>query len=105
MKPGLLCINASWKIDFDRVLILSDMQCYSSLSGPHSLAEEWIRYRREVNPQAVLYSLDLAGYGALQFPEFDAGVVQLAGWSDRVLDLISAIEKGGNVVDLIESDY
>lgn len=90
---------------FERVLVFSDMQCYDSHWGGHSLAEEWQRYRREINPKAVLYSVDLAGYGRLQFPENESGVVQLAGWSDRLLDLISAFENGQNAVNLIEAQY
>lgn len=90
---------------FDRVLIFSDMQCYNTYGGQQSLAEQWIRYRKEVNPKAMLYSVDLAGYGTLQFPQDDTGVVQLAGWSDRVLDLIGAYEDRRSVVDLIQEKY
>lgn len=90
---------------FDRVLIFSDMQCYNSYGGQQSLAEEWILYRKEVNPKAVLYSVDLAGYGTLQFPQGDQGVVQLAGWSDRVLDLISAYEDRQGVVDVLKDKF
>lgn len=90
---------------FDRVLLFSDMQCYDSGWGSHSLAEEWQRYRREINPNALLYSVDLAGYGILQFPESNSGVVQLAGWSDRVLDLITAYENGQSAVQMIEAQY
>ncbi len=93
---------------FDRVLIFSDMQCYNSTGGQQSLAEQWIRYRQEVNPKALLYSVDLAGYGTLQFPESsptDHGVVQLAGWSERVLDLIGAYENRQTAIELIGSQY
>ena len=91
---------------FDRVLIFSDMQCYSTQGyGQQSLAEEWIRYRKEVNPQALLYSVDLAGYGTLQFPQGDSGVVQLAGWSERVLDLVSAFEGRQSAVEMIKEKY
>jgi len=94
------------KLVFDRVLIFSDMQCYSTHGyGMQSLAEEWIRYRKEVNPKAVLYSVDLAGYGTLQFPQDDSGVVQLAGWSERVLDLVSAFEGRQSAVDMIKEKY
>lgn len=94
---------------FDRVLIFSDMQCYDSHGGGHqSLAEQWVRYRKEVNPKALLYSVDLAGYGTLQFPETakgNNGVVQLAGWSERVLDLIDAYENRQSAVELIANRF
>lgn len=90
---------------FERVLIFSDMQCYDSAWGARSLAEEWLRYRREVNPKALLYSVDLAGYGSLQFPQLENGVVQLAGWSERVLDLVTALENRQSALELIQSQY
>lgn len=89
---------------FDRVLIFSDMQCYSHY-GSQSLAEEWLRYRREINPRALLYSVDLVGYGSLQFPQGQEGVVQLAGWSERVLELVSAVEDRVSVLERIREQY
>jgi 60 kDa SS-A/Ro ribonucleoprotein len=89
---------------FDRVVLLSDMQCYSN-RGNQTLIEEWYRYRQTVNPDAILYSIDLAGYGQMQFPETDTGVVQLAGWSDRVLEMVAAFEGGENAIELIMADY
>lgn len=94
---------------FDRVLIFSDMQCYDTrdrqIYADGSLAQEWQRYRSQINGKALLYSIDLAGYGSLQFPEQQHGVFELGGWSERVLDLITALEKGQSAVDLIEAQY
>lgn len=110
---AFLCIEALLhkKESFDRVFIFSDMQCYVSgvsarnIYGDYSLAAKWIEYRRQVNPKAILYSVDLSGHGTLQFPEKENGVVQLAGWSDRVLDLVSAYESALDVPKLIREKY
>lgn len=92
----------------DRVILFSDMQCYDNsgylhdrLTNDCSLASQWKRYQAEVNPKAILYSVNLAGEGTLQFPSDERRVVQIAGWSGRILDLISSYEAGGSVVEAI----
>jgi 60 kDa SS-A/Ro ribonucleoprotein len=84
---------------FDRIILLSDMQCYDSQSGGYyggrgqeTVRERFAQYRVKVNPKAVLYSVDLSAYGTAQFSSVDGGVVKLNGWSDRILDLIAANE-------------
>lgn len=93
------------KRSVDRMVIFSDMQCYDSCHGGQSLAQEWIQYQREVNPQAVLYSIDLASYGSLQWPQDSKQVVQVAGWSDKVLDLILTYENRADALALIQERY
>jgi len=97
------------KKKFDRIFIFSDMQCYDTSGGSwysdQSLAEEWKKYRQEVNSKAMLYSVDLAGYGSLQWPENDRSVYFLAGWSEKVLDLVEAIENQHSAVDLIKERW
>ncbi len=102
------------KIDVDRIFLFSDMQCYSthgrlmyfggSNRGRQSLAEEFKTYKRTVNPNVILYSWDLTGYGTLQFPEDEPGVVLMAGWSDRALRFIYEYEKfDGSMVGAVEA--
>jgi len=92
----------------DRIIIFSDEQCYSTHGSGgwmpglrmgygdrgQSLAEQFEAYKRNVNPKALLYSIDLAGYGTAQFPMSDKSVVTLAGWSEKLLDFISKFEAG-----------
>ncbi len=81
-------------IRVDRIVLLSDMQCYDSASvwGGGSLAEELRRYRSQVNPEVFLYSVDLAGYGTSQFPQDERRVALLAGWSERFLEFVPLFE-------------
>ena len=89
----------------DRIIIFSDMQCYSTSGGPYgmpgygargqSLAEQFETYRKNVNPGCYLYSVDLAGYGTAQFPDSERHVVLLAGWNEKLLDFINKFESGG----------
>jgi len=82
---------------YDRIIIFSDMQCYSNSGwgfGGESLAEQFEEYKRK-HGDVVLYSLDLAGYGTAQFPADDGSVVELAGWSEKLLQFIDLYERSG----------
>ena len=46
------------KIKVDRIVLLSDMQCY----GTRSVGEKLIEYRRKINPKCVLHSVHLNGH-------------------------------------------
>ena len=86
------------KIKVDRVILLSDMQCYSnrndSFFGGSSISAGWKQYTKMINTEAVLYSIDLAGYGTLQFPASTKNVVKIAGWSDKIFNFIGRYEAG-----------
>ncbi len=101
------------KIEVDRILLFSDMQCYSTYGANswgsfqtrgQSLVEQFELYKRQVNPNVKLYSFDLTGYGTVQFPQSDPNVVLLSGWSHRVLEFISRYEEfGTSLVQTIEA--
>lgn len=102
------------RVKVDRLLLFSDMQCYDSVSksfrGPwysdgRSLAAEWRNYRASVNPNAVLYSIDLNAYGTSQFPIHEPGVVMISGWSDAVLDYIRYTEGAEAMVEEIKRNW
>jgi len=103
------------KIQADRVIFLSDMQCYSEADTwagyygggtRQSIAEYWGNYKRKVSYDCKLYSIDLAGYGTTQFLPEDPNVALLAGWSDRVFQFISIFEKDwGEAVKEIERNW
>jgi len=90
------------KQKFDRVILLSDMQCYNSRHSHiamrnHADSNEkidflWKQYRETINPEARLYSIDLTGYGTSQTPENDPSVNLIGGWSERIFDYMSATE-------------
>ena len=81
----------------DLVISFSDLQCYGDgASGP--MAATWQAYRNKINPKALLVSVDLSGYGTLQFPEDDSNVIQIAGWSDKIFDVIAAFQNKEGVL-------
>lgn len=75
--------------EFDRVIVLSDMQHWI---GMGSGAEGLRAYRNRTGADPIVVSFDLQGYGDMQFPEDK--VVEIAGFSDQVFDLLDAMEKG-----------
>lgn len=65
------------------------------------IARPWIKYKT-INPKAKLYLFDLAGYGnsPLQINEKD--VFLIAGWSDKIFDVLAALENGDNALNKIK---
>lgn len=76
--------NKSYK----RVIILSDMQGWVGYTTP---TKEFNEYKKKFNCEPIVYSWDLAGLGTLQFPE--RNVYGLAGFSDKVFEVIKFIEE------------
>jgi 60 kDa SS-A/Ro ribonucleoprotein len=83
-------------------MIFTDCQLWST-NGNGMLAQEWAAYRANVAPQARLYLFDLAGLGTtpLDVRSRD-GVALIAGWSDKIFDVLAAIENGGSALTEIE---
>jgi 60 kDa SS-A/Ro ribonucleoprotein len=87
---------------YDRIVILTDEQSwghstyvrasnawnigYQQTTGPSELEA----YKRKYNAHPFVYNWDLAGHGTLQFPENQ--VATLAGWSDKVFDIMKLCE-------------
>lgn len=92
------------KAHFDRIVILSDMQCYNQTGFGHkSVAHSIKEYRKKVNPNCRVISIDLAGYGTSVMPTDDNKTLLLSGWSERIFDLISVWEKDKtNMVEVID---
>jgi len=96
------------KIKVDRVILLSDMQLYyggrdistdtsHAMNSFYNYGEDvtplWDKYRSEINPNAFLHSVDLAGYGTSVNPLTQKGVCLHAGWNSKFLESIPKYEK------------
>ncbi len=84
-------------IKADRIILFSDMQMYdtgySNYQGlGDSLYQKLLEYKRRINPNVFVYSIDLAGYGSLQIPEDESNVVQIGGWSDKIFKFMRIFE-------------
>ena len=87
--------------EMDKVMLFTDCQLWNScLWNPNAhLAEYWDRYKREVAPHARLYIFDLAGYGQSPISMERDDVFCIAGWSDKVFDILAAVERGKSAID------
>jgi len=86
----------------DKVMIFTDCQLWNT-AGDASLAQEWAAYRANVAPQARLYLFDLAGLGTTPLDvRTQDGVFLVAGWSDKIFDVLAALEDDGNALAEIE---
>ena len=72
---------------YDRIIILSDMQCWMGYTTPSA---EFNQYKKKFGANPFIYSWDLAGMGTLQFPENN--VFALAGFSDKVFEIMKMME-------------
>jgi len=90
------------KVKVDKVMLFTDCQLWnsSSTTGDH-IQPLWIRYKTEVAPKAKLYLFDLKGYGQSPLQLLRGDVYLIAGWSDKVFEVLAAIENGASALDAI----
>jgi 60 kDa SS-A/Ro ribonucleoprotein len=87
----------------DKIMIFTDCQLWDSTGRHNTLAQEWAAYRANVAPNARLYLFDLAGHGTTPLDvRAEHGVALIAGWSDKVFDVLAALENGGNALTEIQ---
>ena len=82
----------------DKVMIFTDLQMWTTTGVGDSMKKEWLSYKRMVAPEAKLYLFDLAGYGNTPIDIKSDDVFLIAGWSDKVFDILAAIEEGSSAV-------
>ena len=85
----------------DKVIFFTDCQFWGESDFGKYFLKVWNEYK-SISPNAKLYLFDLAGYGHLpiEFPRED--VVLVAGWSDRIFDMLAAVENGSDVIEEIK---
>ncbi len=85
----------------DKLIFFTDCQLWNS-SGAASISDVWKRYKK-IAPNAKLYLFDLAGYGTTPLNIMSNDVFLIAGWSDKVFDVLNAIENGGSALQAIDT--
>jgi len=90
----------------DKVMIFTDVQLWDSKTGNASthntLASRWAAYK-QIAPNAKLYLFDLAGYGNAPLRVEQNDVHLIAGWSDKVFDVLQAMENGADALEMISA--
>ena len=87
----------------DKVMLFTDVQLYnsSSLLG-HSVEKSWKRYKA-IAPNAKLYLFDLAGYGHTPLDIKRDDVYLIAGWSDKVFDILYSLDNSEDTLAVIKN--
>lgn len=78
---------------YDRIIIFSDMQGWSGYDAP---VQSYADYRKRTGANPKIYSIDLTGYGDMQFAENQ--IYCLAGFSDKLFDLMKLLETDRNIM-------
>lgn len=86
----------------DKVMMFTDCQLWNSTGSGDTLEKSWNSYK-QIAPNAKLYLFDLAGYGNTPVSVLRNDVFLIAGWSDKVFDVLAAIEDGSTALDVINS--
>lgn len=91
----------SRKVRMDKVMMFTDCQLWDNKHGGSSLQASWAQYRA-MYPGAQLYLFDLAGLGNTPVDIKQDGVYLIAGWSDKVFDVLEAIRDGESAISKIK---
>jgi 60 kDa SS-A/Ro ribonucleoprotein len=75
----------------DRIIVLSDNEV--NRGGGHAVQSSFEAYKNAVACDPWLHAIDLQGYGTQQF--IGRKINLMAGWSDKILNIIPQIETGG----------
>ncbi|REC61191.1 TROVE domain-containing protein [Chryseobacterium pennae] len=85
----------------DKVMLFTDTQMWDINGTKNSLEDSWNRYKA-IAPEAKLYIFDLAGYGRQPIDIKRNDVYLIAGWSDKIFDILDALEDQKSAIEMIE---
>lgn len=87
----------------DKVMIFTDCQLWNSghYNSDAHIATEWKQYKR-IAPNAKLYIFDLMGYKNAPLNITHDDVHLIGGWSDKIFEVLDAIENGASVIQHIQ---
>jgi hypothetical protein len=89
----------------DKIMLFTDCQLWDShtvnQSAENTISYQWKAYKK-IAPNAKLYLFDLAGHGNTPLKVEQHDVHLIAGWSDKVFEVMETIEDGANAMDAIE---
>ncbi len=88
-------------IIMDKVMMFTDCQMWNSYGDSRSIPKEWDKYK-QLAPHAKLYLFDLSGYGNTPLNIVRDDVTLIAGWSDRIFEMLEAVENGSNAIEEIK---
>ncbi|MCI9844671.1 TROVE domain-containing protein [Flavobacterium pectinovorum] len=84
----------------DKIMLFTDVQMWNNAFTKDSFVNSWNRYKK-IAPNAKLYLFDLAGYGQSPINIEKNDVYLIAGWSDKVFDVLNALEDKNSALNYI----
>lgn len=87
----------------DKVMIFTDCQLWNSNGNDAHIQKLWAQYKAKVAPKAKLYLFDLKGYGQAPLQLLRNNVYLIAGWSDKVFDVLAALENGETALSQVNN--
>jgi hypothetical protein len=87
----------------DKIMLFTDCQLWNSNGNDHTFAKSWAAYKQQVAPQAKLYLFDLRGLGTTPVDIRHNDVYLISGWSDKIFDVMEAMENGHTALQHIHS--
>lgn len=88
------------KMVVDKVMFFTDCQFWDESDFGLYFSGLWKQYKK-MAPDAKLYLFDLAGYGQMPLKMIGNDVNLIAGWSDKIFEVFTAIENGGSILERI----
>jgi len=85
----------------DKVMIFTDCQLCNSRNDKQ-IAGLWNDYKK-ISPESKLYLFDLSGHGNTPLDITRGDVFLIAGWSDKVFDILAAIDRGGDALEEVRN--
>lgn len=89
------------KVKMDKVMIFTDGQLWNSHGYGGHINELWELYQKNIAPKARLYLFDLKGHSTTPLQVLNNNVYLIAGWSDKLFEVLDALENGGSVLNEI----
>jgi hypothetical protein len=86
----------------DKIMMFTDCLLWNSCDGKTQLKDVWKKYKA-IAPKAKLYLFDLAGHGNSPLDITEDDVHLIAGWSDKVFDILQAIDNGSDALKEIDA--
>ena len=86
----------------DRVMIFTDYRLWDNRSFNQTAGTDlrhwWRLYREQLAPHAKLYLFDLAGYGARSLEFVDDGVCLIAGWDEKIFEVLDVLDRDREII-------
>lgn len=86
----------------DKIMLFTDCQLWDSRNGGNTLQQKWNVYK-SLFPNAKLYLFDLSGYGHSPVDMLQLDVYLIAGWSDKVFDILDSLDNAETALDKIQA--